>query len=136
MRTPSNLALAAARDRAAAGRLYSIRAAVSSPGARPVSPARRALDEQAAKIARRRREAARRPASPLTGFTPPAAKLRFRASAVTPEMMRKMREDSGRAAGEDPPLSVAERERLARALSRRRGITIDEARRAVAGGAR
>lgn len=46
MKLPQNLAHESARDRASAGRLFRVNAALSSPGARPVPPAGRRRDER------------------------------------------------------------------------------------------
>jgi hypothetical protein len=145
MKPPANVYAQVSRDRAAAGR-YHVRAAVSTPGAQRVSPARQSLDDYSARLslreARRRAgaAAAARHIAEERRKVGPRVAAALAAKAVPKPVLDKMREDSARAAGDDAPapkrLSVADRERLARDYAARYGCTIEVARLAVARGAR
>lgn len=163
MRPPSSIAAQVVKDRAGAARLFRVNAAVSSPGARPLSLGRAGLEAAASTVKRRRavearEERARRIGRRLdAGFralaaAPPAPAPDTRIDLASRHRLEraglglgKIREaiDKGREEMElrDPStpgprvrLSVAELERRARAYSAKYGCDVAVARRAVEAG--
>ncbi len=130
MKPPSTIAAQVSRDRAAAGRLFHVRAAVSTPGAQRVAPARQALEDFHARAtlreARRRAgaEAARKFLAAERRKVGPRVAAALAAKAVPKATLDKMREDMARAAGED---DFATKEEFVRKYKLRHRVTLAEA---------